>query len=134
MPALRVRDQEIAEDLDARDRLQLFRIDEVGIEREGIDVAKQLHETTVLLDEIVRQHRDTKASLARAQPAEHVVDRTRWGTRALAVAADLEQLAAALQVRRHWSAKQDDAVIVQFLVRTRRTAALEIIRRGGGGG
>src|SRR3974377_1107500 len=106
MPALRVRDQEIAEDLDARDRLQLFRIDEVGIEREGIDVAKQLHENAVLLDEIVRQPRAPKASLAPPQHAEHVVDRQRWRARALAVAADLEQLAAALQVSRHWSAEQ----------------------------
>src|SRR6185437_5413448 len=40
VPALRVRNEKIAEDLDACDRFQLFRIDEIGIERERIDVTE----------------------------------------------------------------------------------------------
>lgn len=43
MPALRVRDEEIAKHLDARDGFQFFRIDEVGVERERLAFAEQLH-------------------------------------------------------------------------------------------
>ena len=53
--------------------------------------------------------------------------------RALAVAADLEQPAAVLQMRRHdAAAEQDDAVLVEILVRARRAEALEVVRRGVG--
>src|SRR5437899_840391 len=38
MPTLRFRDQEVAEYLHACDRLQFFRIDEIGVERDGIGV------------------------------------------------------------------------------------------------
>ena len=74
MPALRVGDQEIAEDLDTRHRFEFFRIDEVGVERERVGVAEQLHQPAVLLHQIIRQHGDAEAALAGAQHAEHIVD------------------------------------------------------------
>jgi hypothetical protein len=40
IPALRVGDEEIAKCLHARHRFQLFRIDEVGIERDGLRLAE----------------------------------------------------------------------------------------------
>ena len=39
-PALRLGDQEVAEHLDARDRLEFFRIDKIGIERERVGFAE----------------------------------------------------------------------------------------------
>src|SRR6516164_985496 len=53
MPALRLRDQKVAEHLHARDRLEFFRIDEIGIERDRrVGLAEQLHQSAVLLDQI----------------------------------------------------------------------------------
>ena len=60
--------------LDARDGFELFRIDEKRVEREVVDVAEQLHQPAVFLDQIIGQHRDAEAALAGAQQAEHVVD------------------------------------------------------------
>ena len=50
VPALRVSDEKIAEYLNTRNRLQLFRINEVSIERERVGFAEKLYQTTVLLD------------------------------------------------------------------------------------
>ena len=56
MPALRLRHQKVAEHLHARDRLELFRIDEIGIERDRrVGLAEQLHQSAVLFDQIIRQ-------------------------------------------------------------------------------
>jgi hypothetical protein len=43
IPTLRVGDQEVAEHLDARHRLEFFRIDEIGVERQRIRFAEKLH-------------------------------------------------------------------------------------------
>jgi hypothetical protein len=40
MPALRVGDQKVAKYLDARDRLEFFRVDEIGVERERVGFAE----------------------------------------------------------------------------------------------
>src|SRR5262249_23088714 len=65
IPALCVRDQKITKHLHARDRLELFRIDEIGVVGErAVAVTEQLHQAAVLLDQIVRQHRDADAALA----------------------------------------------------------------------
>ena len=53
-PPLRHGHQKIAEDLHARDRFEFFRIDKVGIERERVVPAEELHEPAVLLDQVVR--------------------------------------------------------------------------------
>ena len=73
MPALRIGDEEIAEDLDARHRFELFRIDEESIERERFVVAEQLHQSAVFFHQIIRQRRYAQTALRRAQHAEHVV-------------------------------------------------------------
>ena len=65
IPALRFRDQEIAKHLDARNRFQLFRINEIGVERDGVGFAEQLHQSAILLDQIVRQQRDPDARAGR---------------------------------------------------------------------
>src|ERR1700731_1507166 len=74
IPALRVGDEKIAERLHARPGLELFGIDEVGVERLGLGLAEQLHQAAVLLDQIIRQHGDADAALAGAQDAEDVVN------------------------------------------------------------
>ena len=74
IPPLRLAHQEIAECLHARDRLELFGIDEVRVERDRLGFAEQLHEAAVLLHQIIRQHCDAEAALAGAQDAQHVVD------------------------------------------------------------
>jgi len=43
MPALRVGYQEVAKDLDARDRFEFLGINKKGIERERVGFAEQLH-------------------------------------------------------------------------------------------
>src|ERR1700689_118436 len=53
IPALRVGDKKIAKRLDARDGLEFFRIDEVGVERDGIAVGKKLHEAAVTFDQVI---------------------------------------------------------------------------------
>ena len=55
MPTLRFRDQEIAKYLDASDRLQFLGINEIGVERDGVGFAEQLHQSAILFDQIVRQ-------------------------------------------------------------------------------
>ena len=50
IPTLRDGDQEVAEHLNARHRLELFRIDEIRLEGEAVYVAEQLHQAAVLLD------------------------------------------------------------------------------------
>src|SRR6187397_2259882 len=60
IPALRLRDQEVAEYLHARDRFQLFRIDEIGVEHDALRFREQLHQSVIFLDQIIRQHRDAE--------------------------------------------------------------------------
>ncbi len=50
--------------------------------------------------------------------------------RALAVAADVDQPAPVLQMRRHRSRRAREAMIVEIVVRARRAEALEIFGRG----
>ena len=54
-PALRVADEEVAERLNARDRLQLFRVDEERVERRAFLFAEQLNQADVFLDQVVGQ-------------------------------------------------------------------------------
>src|SRR5271168_947275 len=98
IPALRVGDQKIAKRLNARNGFQLFGIDEIGIERDGVALAEQLHQSAVLLDQIIRQHRDTESTLAGTQNAEDIVDHEMRYARSFAVARNLDQPARALQV------------------------------------
>src|SRR5262245_14350419 len=100
VPALRVGDQKIAEHLNARNRLEFLRIDEIGVHRERVGFAEKLHETAVFLDQVVGEHRDTEATLAGAQNAEHVCDGQMRCARALALAADFEEPAPVLQMNR----------------------------------
>src|ERR1700748_2504446 len=72
-PALRLAHHEVAEHLHARDRLQLFRIDEIRIELDRIRFAEKLYEATLFFDQVIRQCRDTEALLAGAHQAEDVV-------------------------------------------------------------
>src|SRR6266536_137878 len=89
IPALRDGDQEVAEYVNARHRFELFRIDEIRLEGEAVDVAEQLHQSAVLLDQIVGKHRDAETALTRAAKAQHVVDHEPRLARLLAVAARL---------------------------------------------
>src|ERR1700722_15828106 len=73
IPALRVGDEKIAERLHPRHGLELFRIDEIGVERDRLSLAEQLHQAAVLLDQIIRQHGDADAALAGAQDGEESV-------------------------------------------------------------
>src|SRR5215216_3717533 len=66
MPALRLGDQEVAEHLDARERLQFLRINEIGIHRDGVGGSEQLHQAAILLDQIIGQHGDAEPALAGA--------------------------------------------------------------------
>src|SRR3954466_5966181 len=106
MPALRFRHQEVTESLHASDRLQFFRIDEIGIERDRVGFPEQLHERPVLLDQIVRQQGDTDAALTRAHDAEDIVDRERGLARALSIAGDLDQPAPVLEMIGHGRAAE----------------------------
>ena len=54
IPALRFRDKKISENLHARDRFQLFRIDEIGIQRDRVVLREQLHEALFFFDQVVR--------------------------------------------------------------------------------
>src|SRR4051795_4355069 len=90
IPLLRFRDQKVAEDLNARDRFELFRIDKERIEREIVDVAEELHQATIFFDEIVGQHRDAEPALTRAQQAEDIVDGEPRLARAFAVASRID--------------------------------------------
>src|ERR1700736_1816332 len=73
-PALRLAHHEVAEHLHPRHRLQLFGIDEIGIELDRVGLAEQLHQPVVFLDQIIRQRRDAEALLAGAHQAEDIVD------------------------------------------------------------
>src|SRR5271168_351356 len=53
-PALRLADEEVAEGLHAGDRLELLRVDEIGVERDGFLLAEQLHQPAILLDDVIR--------------------------------------------------------------------------------
>jgi hypothetical protein len=55
MPALCLGDKEIAEHLDAGHRFQFLRIDEIGVQSDGIGLSEQLDKAAILLDEIVGQ-------------------------------------------------------------------------------
>src|SRR5260370_1002043 len=116
----------------ARDRLELFRIDEIGIERDRrVGLAEQLHQSAVLLDQIIRQQGDADPALARAQNPEHIVDGERRGARAFAVARDLDQPAPVLEILRHRAApQQQDAVVIEVIERARGAEPLDVFRRG----
>src|SRR5262249_5436409 len=130
VPALRVGDEEISENLNTCDRLEFFRINKISIERERVGFAEQLNQAAVFLDQIVRQHCDTESALARAQHAENVVDRQMRRARIFAVATDLEKPAPVLQVRRHHAAaEKNNAMLVEFVVRAWRAESLEVIGR-----
>src|SRR5579864_9165983 len=128
-PTLRLADQEVAKGLDPCDRLKLLRIDEVGVERERLRIAKQLHQAAVLLDDIVGQHRDAEAGLAGAQNADDVIDDEMRRARALAVAGDIDQPARVLQEGRHIAAEHQQMMPIEVIVRARGAAPLEIFRR-----
>src|ERR1700722_20222761 len=128
-PPLRLADEKITKRLHARDRFQLLRIDEEGVDRDRIGFGEQLHQAAVLLDQVVRQHRDPESALARAQDAEHVVDSEMRRARALAVAADLDQPARRPEIGGDLSAEQQHAVRVEILDRARRAEALEVFGR-----
>ncbi len=130
MPALRLRDQEIAEHLHACDRLELLGIDEESVERDRVGLAEQLHQSAVLLDQIIRQQRDADAALAGALDSEDVVDGENGRARAFAVTVHVHQPAPVLEiVRHHAAAEQEDAVVVEIIERLRRAEALKIFRR-----
>src|ERR1700685_3674460 len=130
IPALRVGDEKIAERLHARYGLELFRIDEVSVERRRLGLAEQLHQPAVLLDQIIRQHGDADAALAGAQDAEDIIDHKVRRARALAVARHFDQPARALQVRWYVAAEHQHAMIIEIVEGARRAEALEIFRRG----
>src|SRR5580700_503485 len=105
IPALRVGDEEIAEGLHARDGLELFGVNEIGVERDRFGFAEKLYEAAVLLDQIIGEHRNTEAALARAIDAQNIIDDEMRNARPLAVARDFDQPARALQVGRHVAAE-----------------------------
>src|SRR5512139_2068474 len=131
VPALRVRHQKVAENLDARDRLEFLGIDKIGIHRERVGFAEKLDQAAVFLDQIVRQHRDAEPALACAQDTKHVIDGQMRRARPFAVAADLEQPSSILQMRRHdAAAEKNNAVFVEILVRAGRAEPFQIVGRG----
>src|SRR5213595_114386 len=84
-PALRFANHEIAEHLYPGHGLQLFGINEIGVELNRVRFAEQLNQTVVFLDQIVRQRGNAEALLAGADQAEHVVDLEKRFARAGAV-------------------------------------------------
>src|SRR4051794_17438361 len=129
-PALRFADDEVAENLHARHRLQLFGIDEISVELDRIRLAEQLHQPALFLDQIVRQCGDAEPLLAGAHQAQDVVDPEIGLTRARAVASGLDQPVAVLQMRRDLTVGQrDDAVRVELVERARRAEPLDVFRR-----
>src|ERR1700730_16166977 len=64
VPALCFRDEKVAEHLHPRHRFELFRIDEIGIEGDGVGLAEQLHESAILLDQVIRQQGNADSPLA----------------------------------------------------------------------
>src|SRR5208282_4909398 len=130
IPALRVGDEKVAKSLHARDGLELFGINEIGLECDCIGLAEKLHEPAVPLDQIIRQHRDTEPALACAKDAENVVDNKMRRTRPLAVARDLDQPTGAQQVRRYVAAEHQNTMAIEIVDRSRRAEALEVFGRG----
>src|SRR5262249_264385 len=65
-PALRLGDEEIAEHLDARDRLEFFRVDEIRVGRYLPHVAEHLNQPLVPSQQIIGEHRNAEPALARA--------------------------------------------------------------------
>src|SRR6185295_19837091 len=130
VPALCVVNEEVAENLDACNRLEFLGVDEISVHRERVRLAEKLHQAAVFLDQIVRKHCYSEASLTRTQHAEHVGDRQVRCARTFALAADIEQPPPVLKMRRdRAAAEKNDAVLVEVVVRPWRTASLEIIRR-----
>src|SRR5262245_61804342 len=130
MPALCVGDEEVSENLDARDRLEFLGIDEIGVHRERVGLAKKLDQAAVFFDQIVRKHRNPQTTLTRAQYAKHVGDGQMWRTRTFTLAADIEQPPPVLQMRGNGAAaEQNDTMLVEIVMRARRAEALEIVRR-----
>src|SRR5260370_3933329 len=128
IPALSLADQEVAERLHPRHRLEFLRVDEKSVERDGFRLAEQLYEAAVLFDDVVRQHRNAEPGLTGAQDADDVVDdevRVAW---ALAVAGDFHQPARVLEILRYMAAHDQKMMLVEILMRMRRAHALEIFR------
>ena len=74
-PALRLRDQEIAKRLHARDVLHLLGIDQETIHLRHVGLRQQPHEAGIGRDAIVRQHGDADAMLDGADDRAEIVDR-----------------------------------------------------------
>src|SRR5262249_33374876 len=130
VPTLCVGDEEVAENLDACDRFEFLGIDEIGVHRERIRLAEKLHKAAVLFHEVVRQHRDSKTALTRAQYAKHVGDGQMRVARTFTLATDIEQPSPVLQMRRNGAAaEKNDAVLVEVVMCAWRAEPLEIIRR-----
>src|SRR4026209_1737074 len=66
-PALCAGDEEVAENLDTRDRFEFLGIDEIGVHRERVGLAEKLHQAAVFFDEVVGKHCYSETALTRAQ-------------------------------------------------------------------
>src|SRR6185436_5671069 len=74
LPALCLGDEKIPKDLHAGNRFELLRVDEIGVERDAVGLPEQLHQPSVLLDQIVGQKGNPDPSLACAQDSQHIVE------------------------------------------------------------
>ena len=74
-PARGVGDEEVAEDLDARDVLHFLRIDEVALWFRHVGAGQQLHQPALRIEQIFGQHRDADASIDRLAQGRDIVDR-----------------------------------------------------------
>src|SRR5260370_23701730 len=110
IPALSLADQEVAERLHPRHRLEFLRVDEKSVERDGFRLAEQLHEAAVLFDDVIGQHGNAEPGLTGAQDADDVVDdevRVAW---ALAVAGHLHQPPRLLSIFRYIAAHHPNMI------------------------
>src|SRR2546423_13634149 len=74
IPLLCFRNEKVAEDRNACDGLEFFRIDEERVESEIVNIAEKLHQAAVFFDQIVGKHCDAEPALARPQQPENIVD------------------------------------------------------------
>jgi hypothetical protein len=132
-PALRLRDQEIAKRLHARDVLHLLGIDQKTIHLRHVGLRQQADQTGIRRDAIIRQHRDADAVLDGADDRAEIVDRDMRRARVLRVAPDRQQRIQIIEeMRRRRRAECDQTVIVEILERARLAALLQIFGRGVG--
>src|SRR4249919_2437053 len=89
-PALCLAHHEVAEYLYPRHRLQLFRIDEIGVDLDRVGFTEQLHQAVVFLDEVIRECCDTEALLTGPDKSENVVDLEECLARTRAVTAGVD--------------------------------------------